>query len=192
MPYKVPSHAERDKKQKDAQGRVGVGWIHDEWGNWITDRLAAYDFAALRKQGLAYHTIGVTAKQVYSTLIYPGQWYLSDKTDASILPAGANKIKQEDLHLKYLQERDGYRISRGNVPIWELDSSKTHASIVFEVNRASPNTISSRIRTIYDKGHHGSNRAKNESLMPAQRAEIRTCRLCGMPDSNNHWLHECA
>jgi len=64
--------------------------------------------------------------------------------------------------------------------------------MVYEVNRSSPNSISSRIRTIYDKGHHGGNKAKNESLTPEQRAEARKCLLCGMPDSNNHWLHECS
>ena len=35
---------------------------------------------SLQKQGLAYHMIRVTAKQVYSTFMYPGQWYLSEET----------------------------------------------------------------------------------------------------------------
>ena len=29
LPYKVPSHAERDKKQKNAQGRLDVGWTQE-------------------------------------------------------------------------------------------------------------------------------------------------------------------
>ena len=192
VPFKVPSHVEREKKQKDANGRLGLGWTQDEWGNWIADRIAAYDLAELRKQGIAYHVIRVTARQVYSTLMYNGQWYLGDKMGAPILPAGAKKIIQQEIHRKYLQERDEYRKRRGDAPIWELDSSMTHASTVYEVHRASPNTISARVRTIYDKGYHGGNRAKDESLTPEQRTEARKCKLCGMPDSNNHWLNECS
>ena len=52
VPYKVPSHFERDERQKDAQGRIGDGWTQDEWGNRIADRVAAYDFEVLRKQGI--------------------------------------------------------------------------------------------------------------------------------------------
>ena len=52
MPYKVPSHVEKDKTKKDAQGRLGVNWTNDEWGNWIADRVAAKDTKALQLQGI--------------------------------------------------------------------------------------------------------------------------------------------
>ena len=61
MPYKVPSHVEKDKTKKDAQGRLGVNWTNDEWGNWIADRVAAKDTKALQLQGIKYVIMTVPA-----------------------------------------------------------------------------------------------------------------------------------
>ena len=98
---------------------------------------------------------------------------------------------QENLHKQYLSERDVYRTKRGVSAIWEHDGSMYHSAAVYEVKKASPNTILACISVIYDKGNHDGNRAKNESLSTEERESTRTCLLCRLPDSQDHWLHEC-
>ena len=125
----------------------------------------------------------VPAKSIYSKLMYQGQWYVGDITGSPVLPKGVKSTIHYNLHKQYLIERDIFRTKRGDLPIWEHDSSMFHAATVYGVRSSSPNTISSRIRTIFDKGHHGGNRAKNETLSPEQRDETRRCLLCRQPES---------
>ena len=66
----MPSHVENDKRLKDAQGRLGVYWTKDEWGNWIADRVAALDVASLQRQGIKFHLIKVPARDIYANLLY--------------------------------------------------------------------------------------------------------------------------
>ena len=191
IPFKVPSHAERDKKQRDNQGRLGVGWTKDEWGNWIADRIAAQDLSAIRREGIRLQMLTVSVTTVYNELRTAGQWYIGDKCGHPVSPQGVYKIIHKNLHKQYLRERDEYRKERGAAPIWEFDSSMSHSAQVYELRRAPPNIVSTKVRTIYDKGYHGGNRAKNTTLTEEQLEETRQCRLCNNPDSQNHWLHEC-
>ena len=46
-------------------------------------------------------------------------------------------------------------------------------------------------RIIYDKRYHGGNRAKNDTLLENARVLVGNCVLCGLPDSQDHWLHSC-
>ena len=120
-------------------------------------------FAIVNAGHISIVTIDYTTISMYQDESYCGlhdSAAVLDVMGAPKLPTGAKKIIQQELHRKYIQERDEYRRRRGDVPIWELDSSMTHASTVYEVHRALPNTISSRVRTIYDKGYHGGNRAR--------------------------------
>jgi hypothetical protein len=72
LPFKVPSHVENNKKQKDDKGRLGVNWTKDEWGNWMADRIAALDVASIQRQGIQFHLIKVPARDVYANLLYAG------------------------------------------------------------------------------------------------------------------------
>ena len=191
MPYKVPSHAEKHKPQKDSQGRLGVNWTNDEWGNWIADRVADNDVEALQRQGIRYVLQTVPAKKVYDQLLFSGQWFIGGRTGSPVPPKGVNAIIQATLHRQYLQERDAFREARGESPVWQLDSSMAHAALMYGLRKAPSNSASTIIRLIYDKGYHGGNRAKNKSLSTSDREQTRKCCLCQMPESQNHWLHEC-
>ena len=68
----------RTKKDKDAQGRLGLRWTKDEWGNWLADRFAAHDLMSIQRQGIRYHMLKVPAKDIYGHLGYQGQCYIGD------------------------------------------------------------------------------------------------------------------
>ena len=191
MPYKVPIHVERHKPLKDAHGCLGVNWTKDEWGNWLADRVAADDTASLRRQGIRYHILTVPARDIYAHLMFPGQWYIGDNTGFPVLPLGVSATIHTELHKQYLVEWDAYRIARGDLPKWEKDSSMPHSASVYGLKQTHSNSLSTKIRIIYDKGYHGGNRAKNTSITLAEREIARTCRLCQKPDSQDHWLQEC-
>ena len=47
-------------------------------------------------------------------------------------------------------------------------------------------------RLVYDKGWHGGNRAKSVKPDDAEIGEWIGCGDCGQPDSQHHWIRECA
>ena len=56
----------------------------------------------------------------------------------------------------------------------------------------SPITITaSKCRVIFDKHWYGGNRAKDPSLSAEAAMEIGICKLCTLPDSQQHMLCEC-
>ena len=66
-----------------------------------------------------------------------------------------------------------------------------HAASVFQLIGATPAKATTITRVIYDKGYHGSSRAKDNTLTPVQRSATEKCILFGLPDSSDHWLHLC-
>ena len=66
----------------------------------------------------------------------------------------------------------------------------SHAAKVYEMHRAPPNTVSTKVRTIYYKGYHGGNRANNTTLTVDQLEETCQCRLCTKSECQDRWLHE--
>ena len=191
-PFHIRSHVERRKPAKHPNGQLGATWTNHEWGNWIADRIAAQDISGIVKQGIKFHMITVKAKDLYSQLPYEDQWYIGDRTGAPVYPRGVHAVMQETLHLHYLTERDAYRIERGELPKWEHDSTMEHAAIVFELSRSSPAEAAAKTRIMYDKGFHGGNRAKDDSLTQEERNHVGQCLLCHCQESQNHWLHHCS
>ena len=63
--------------------------------------------------------------------------------------------------------------------------------MVYRLTRAGAAKASMKSRIIFDKGYHGGNRAKNDRLTDSERTATRACVLCGLPDSQDHWLHSC-
>ena len=111
-------------------------------------------------------------------------------TDA-VLPKGINAVIQEGLMHTYLTERDEYRKKRQVDPIWISNSSMIHAAEIYGLRSSTASLASTKTRIIYDKGFHGGNRAKDERLSDEDREATRACILCGNPDSQDHWLHDC-
>ena len=191
LPYHVAGHAERRKPAKNAQGCYGDTWTKDDWGNWIADRVAASDYDTLTSHGIRLTLITVQARDIYDSLAAPGQWYIGDKDGRPVLPAGVTTVAAESLATLYHQERDAFRIKGGRDPMWETDSTMTHAAEIFQLRRASASHASTKTRIIYNKGFHGGNRAKDDSLTPEEKSNIGACILCQQPDSQDHWLHTC-
>ena len=44
---------------------------------------------------------------------------------------------------------------------------------------------------VYDKGWHGGNRGKTEAPTTHTQEEWTACGLCGLQDSQHHWIREC-
>ena len=189
-PYYVRAHAERRKPKKDGLGRLGKDWTTDDWGNYIADRVACHAIDDLSHEGLNVVMLRITATDLYNSLGSTGQWFVGNTDGSPVGPRGVrDRIDKERMTL-YHKERDDYRADRGDSRIWEHETTMKHSSIVFKLKQAPAGQASTITRTIYDKGYHGGNRAKDVSLTPSARASTLKCKLCGMPDSANHWLHE--
>ena len=191
MPYYVQSHAENRKSAKDSDGCYGLSWNKDDWGNWIADRVAAKDYDILRKHKLNIRHITIDARDLYTALKYAGQWYIGYQNGRPVLPKGAASVIYSSLNAQYLVERDEFRLKRGDLPKWVRDSSMPHSAMVYRLTRAGAAIASMKSRIIFDKGYHGGNRAKNDRLTDSERTKTRECVLCGLPDSQDHWLHSC-
>ena len=116
MPYHVRGHAERRKPKKDTNGLYGQNWTKDDWGNWIADRIAANDHDILIRHGIHIIEYTISAKDMYASLPYAGQWYIGNRQGVPVNPNGVSAHLQHRLWMKYLDERDGYRKERGALP----------------------------------------------------------------------------
>ena len=128
---------------------------------------------------------------MYDALCYSGQWYVGHTDGSPVHPKGVQVVLDEGLMREYLSERDEYRRQREEHPMWLHDSTMVHAAEIYAMPSASATLASTLARIIYNKGFHGGNRAKDEKLTEEEREETRLCLLCGHPDSQDHWLHEC-
>jgi hypothetical protein len=191
MPYHVRGHAEDRKPGKDSRGLLGKDWTKDDWGNWIADRIAAQDLKILRDHGLHIIQFSISAKELYSSLLYTGQWYIGDEKRLPVEPRGVDTLIHQGIWSLYLSERDEFRKQRGEDAKWVPDSSMDHAAKIYDLVKLSFTTASSRVRIIYDKGYLGGNRAKDSKLSDEERSLARRCILCGQDDSQDHWLHFC-
>ena len=191
MPYHVRGHAENRKPHKDNDGLFGKHWNKDDWGNWIADRIAAQDTDILIRHGIQVIQLTVSATELYSSLPYPGQWYIGNDKGQPVKPHGVRKQLQLGLWQQYLRERDEYRRNRGVAAKWVHDSSMQHAADIYDLQNTSIDMAASKIRIIYDKGYHGGNRAKDDKLSMHDRLQTQACLLCHRPDSQDHWLHSC-
>ena len=190
-PYHVKGHPESRKPGKDKHGRLGASWNKDDWGNWIADRLAANDTDILRKHDIQIKYISVSAMDLYKSLRTTGQWYIGDIAGTPVLPKGVAATVARSLASSYHEERDEFRALGGRPPTWKHDSSMEHAADVYTMRSSSASTAGTKCRIIYNKGYHGGNRAKDDSLTPEERVKAEQCLLCGQPDSQDHWLHTC-
>ena len=191
QPYHVRGHAETRKPGKDKHGRLGASWNKDDWGNWIADRLAANDIDILHQHGIHVQYISVSAIDIYKALRTVEQWYIGDIKGTPVLPQGVAATVAHSLATSYHRERDEYRVAGGRLPMWEHNSSMEHAAEVYTMRSASISVAGTKCRIIYNKGYHGGNRAKDESLSPEEKSKAEQCLLCGQPDSQDHWLHTC-
>ena len=192
MPYHVRGHAERRKPQKDVNGLLGQHWNKDDWGNWIADRIAAQDQDIITQHGIHIIEFTITASELYSSLPYVGQWYIGHRNGHPVNPNGVSTHLQHCLWSTYLAERDDHRRKRGVNPKWVEDSSMRHSSSIYDLQGSSLSLTSTKVRIIYDKGYHGGNRAKDDTLSTIDRLRTQSCILCGSPDSQDHWLHRCS
>ena len=90
-----------------------------------------------------------------------------------------------------LIRRDAYRIDRGDGIKWQ----QAHMGLVDDVwhlNRLSLTKRATIHRLLYDKGHHGGNRAETTKPAEIEEAVWIGCGLCGEPDSQHHYIRQCA
>ena len=96
--------------------------------------------------------------------------------------------KHEALHRQYITDRDNYRAKLPTpLPRYWYDNSLRYSANVYEMQKCSSSSLASRIRIVMNKGWHGGNRIKSKKASP----EDARCFLCGLDDSQAHWLHNC-
>jgi hypothetical protein len=140
---------------------------------------------------LADTTISIDTIDMYNALGFPGQWYIGDLSGSPVGPRGVTDRVNYSTLQSYLRTRDQLRVKGGRPPIWEHDSTMEHAADVYQLKTAADNVATTKVRIIYDKGWHGGNRAKDESLSIDEKSLTGKCRLCNQQDSAAHWLHMC-
>jgi hypothetical protein len=90
---------------------------------------------------------------------------------------------------RYISKRDEYRARDGKEPYW-YDNSIQLAAVVWRLVKGRVMHRARSIRFIWDWHRHGGNRAKGAK--PEEREELGACDVCGAPDSQEHWLADCA
>ena len=73
------------------------------------------------------------------------------------------------------------------LPRYWYDNSLRYSEKVYEMQKYSSSSLASRIRIVMNKGWHGGNCIKSKKAAP----EDARCFLCGLDDSQAHWLHNC-
>ena len=185
MPIHVRAHPEVRKPDRST-------WTHDDWGNFIADRVAAKDWSGLSRAGLSVRSITVSAPTVLRDLLGPDQWYLSSHDGTPLPFTGLREAINNHRLRKYLSDRDAYRAQRKAPPKW-YSNTMQFAARTADLQHMTIGQRAVAVRRIWDKGWHGGNRCKDKRLIPGSKPyhDSEACDLCGEPDSANHWHHRC-
>ena len=183
MPIHVRAHPEVRKPDRST-------WTHDDWGNFIADRVAAKDWSGLSRAGLNVRSITVSAPTVLRDLLGPDQWYLSSHDGTPLPFTGLREAINNHRLRKYLSDRDAYRAQRKAPPKW-YSNTMQFAARTADLQHMTIGQRAVAVRRIWDKGWHGGNRCKDKRLIPGSKPyhDAEACDLCGEPDSANHWHH---
>ena len=159
-------------------------WTTQQWGNYHADRISKNN-----PHSFSEHHVDWPIQPLEDLVkLYPS-WQWIDKDDhISLEPL--RHILRRQTHWSYIARRDAYRIDRGDGMKWQ----HAHMGLVEDIWHLSRLPLTKRAavhRLLYDKGHHGGNRAKTMTPADIEEAVWIGCGLCGEPDSQHHWIRQC-
>ena len=159
-------------------------WTTQQWGNYHADRIAKNNVLSF-----SAHHIDWPIQPLEDLVKLHPSWHWIDKDDHLALES-LRHILRRQTHWSYMTQRDAYRIERGDGIKWQY----AHMGMIADVWHPSNLSLSKRAsvhRLVYDKGHHGGNRAKITTPAELEEAAWVGCGLCGQPDSQHHWIRQC-
>ena len=160
-------------------------WTTQQWGNYHADRIAKNNTLSFS----AHHIDWQIQPLEDLVKLHPSWHWIAEDNHLALEPL--RYILRRQTHLSYMIRRDAYRIDRGDGIKWQ----QAHMGLVDDVwhlNRLSLTKRATIHRLLYDKGHHGGNRAKTTKPAEIEEAVWIGCGLCGEPDSQHHWIRQCA
>ena len=92
--------------------------------------------------GIQYDEISITETDLYKSLGFSGQWYVSKSDGRQIKPNNLAEYVGTHRARQYKRERDYWREKRRASRNRELDSTMSHAAYLFGLNATRPERAS--------------------------------------------------
>jgi hypothetical protein len=163
--------------------KKNVKWSRPQWGNYYADLLAKNDTSVFSD---IHRTIPIG--EIESLVRRHSRWHwITDK--GHLLLESLPKTLQNNIHPQYMRTRDNYRADRGLPIKWQY-AKVGLINDLWKPEKASLRKRAFGYRLVYDKGWHGGNRGKAATPSTHTTEEWIACGLCGLPDSQHHWIRE--
>ena len=171
----VKAHGDFKKNKK---------WTKPQWGNYLADLIAKNDILSFSDTHMEWSLLPL--EQIIRK---HSKWHWLKKS-GHLLLVSLPQALQTTTHLQYMMDRDDYRADR-ELPIKWQYAKVGLVNDLWKPNKASLKKLAYGYRLIYDKGWHGGNRSKAAPPPTHTAEEWMACGLCGLPDSQHHWIREC-
>ena len=159
-------------------------WTRPQWGNYYADLIAKNQESAFSHDHLEMDLFPIEQLVRSSS---PWHWVHSN---GHLALEPLLQLIRKGTHLTYMRDRDRYRAQRGDPPKWQY-AKVGLLNDTWKLNHSSLRAKAYAHRLIYDKGWHGGNRGKAPTPATNTPEEWVACGLCGMKDSQHHWIREC-
>jgi hypothetical protein len=172
----VKAHGDIKKCQK---------WSRPQWGNYYADLIAKNQESAF---SVNHHTEMdlLPLEQLVRT---HSSWHWL-RANGHLVLEPLPQVIRRGTHLTYMRDRDSYRAHRGEQPKWQY-AKVGLLNDLWKLNNSSLRAKAYAHRMVYDKGWHGGNRGKTAAPTTHTQEEWTACGLCGLQDSQHHWIREC-
>ena len=175
------SHPEREKVIGD--------FTTDEMGIYLADKVAGDEWDDIADGGFRVQRFNIPAAELYEELVEQGDWYWGDAAGKVMPVCSLFEHVRDYRAASYIKARDGYREKGGREPYW-FDNTMRLAAVVWRLVSGRVMHRARNVRFMWDWHRHGGNRAKGAKGGDAE--ELGACDVCGSPDSQSHWISDCA